>query len=49
MEGAPIAQARKAIEACLGVLSESDSFGLVTFANEVSTFQPTLVPGTREW
>ena len=34
MQGEPIAQARKAIEACLGVLSETDSFGLVAFDNE---------------
>jgi Ca-activated chloride channel family protein len=49
MEGAPIEQARKAIEACLGVLSETDSFGLAAFDDEVSTFQPALVRGTREW
>ena len=48
MKGAPIAQARKAIEACLGVLSPADSFGLVAFDNEVFTFQPALVSGTRE-
>jgi Ca-activated chloride channel family protein len=30
------------------VLSETDSFGLVVFDNEVSTFQPALVAGTRE-
>jgi Ca-activated chloride channel family protein len=49
MQGTPIAQARKAIEACLGVLSESDSFGLAAFDDEVTTFQPSLVSGTREW
>ena len=48
MQGAPIAQARKAIDACLGVLSETDSFGLVAFDNQVVTFQPALVSGTRE-
>ena len=48
MEGEPISQARKAIEACLGVLSETDSFGLVAFDNEVLAFQPALVSGTRE-
>jgi len=48
MQGAPLLQARKAIEACLGALSETDFFGLVAFDHEVSTFQPALVSGTRE-
>jgi Ca-activated chloride channel homolog len=43
MGGVPILQARKAIEACLGVLCETDSFGLVAFDDEVLTFQPALV------
>jgi Mg-chelatase subunit ChlD len=48
MQGEPISQARRAIEACLGLLSETDSFGLVAFNNEVLTFQPTLLSGSRE-
>lgn len=48
MRGEPIAQARKAIDACLGALSETDSFGLVAFGSDVSTFQPALVFGTRD-
>jgi Ca-activated chloride channel homolog len=48
MNGTPILQARKAIDACLAALSETDYFGLVAFANEVLTFQPSLVAGTRE-
>jgi Ca-activated chloride channel family protein len=48
MQGEPISQARRAIEACLGLLSETDSFGLVAFDSEVSTFQPKLVSGSRE-
>jgi Ca-activated chloride channel family protein len=48
MRGAPILQARRAIEACLGALSETDSFGLVAFNTEVLTFQPALVRGTRD-
>jgi Ca-activated chloride channel homolog len=48
MRGAPISQARKAIEACLGALSENDSFGLVAFDNEPLQFQPKLVRGTRK-
>jgi Ca-activated chloride channel family protein len=49
MQGEPLSQARKAIEACLGALSETDTFGLVAFDNEVTTFQPALVSGTREF
>lgn len=48
MRGEPILQARQAIEACLGALSETDSFGLVAFDNQALAFQPALVPGTRE-
>jgi Ca-activated chloride channel family protein len=48
MQGEPISQARKAIEACLGVLSEADSFGLVAFDNDVEAFDQALAPGTRE-
>lgn len=49
MQGVPISQARKAIDACLGVLSETDYFGLAAFDNEVVAFEPALVPGTRGW
>lgn len=48
MEGEPISQARKAIDACLGVLTETDSFGIVAFDDEVATFQPALASGTRQ-
>jgi Ca-activated chloride channel family protein len=48
MAGDPLLQARKAIEACLGALSETDSFGLVAFDNQVEMFQRTLAPATRE-
>ena len=48
MKGEPLAQARKAIEACLSVLSESDFFGLVAFDNQPKPFKPTLQPATRE-
>ncbi|HTT63948.1 MAG TPA: VIT and VWA domain-containing protein [Bryobacteraceae bacterium] len=48
MSGEPLAQARKAIEACLGALCETDSFGLVAFDNAAEAFRPTLVAGTRE-
>jgi Ca-activated chloride channel family protein len=49
MQGEPLAQARQAITACLAVLSETDSFGLVAFDNQVLAFQPVLVSGAREW
>jgi hypothetical protein len=48
MRGEPIAQARKAIDACLGALSETDSFGLVAFDTVPEALHPTLLSGTRE-
>lgn len=48
MQGAPIQQARKAIEACLGALSAEDEFGLIAFDDRTEVFQPSLTPGTKE-
>ena len=48
MGGAPIMQAAKAIDACLGALSAGDSFGLVAFDDRVEAFQPAMQLGTRE-
>jgi Ca-activated chloride channel homolog len=48
MQGAPIAQARKAIEACLAALSETDLFGLLAFDNRVEVCDSHLLAGTRE-
>jgi Ca-activated chloride channel family protein len=48
MEGAPLAQARKAIEACLASLSPEDQFGLVAFDDRIETMDSTLQPGSRE-
>jgi hypothetical protein len=48
MQGAPIAQARKAIEACLATLTEKDWFGLVAFDDQVENMPGLLVTGTRE-
>ena len=48
MQGAPIDQAKKAIEACLATLGTEDRFGLVAFDNKTDDFRPTLQPGTRE-
>jgi Ca-activated chloride channel homolog len=48
MQGAPIAQARKAIEACLAVLDQNDSFGLVAFNNSVECLHPALQGASAE-
>ena len=48
MGGAPIEQARKAVEACLGALGEGDSFGLVAFDSSVECFGHGLAAATRE-
>jgi Ca-activated chloride channel family protein len=48
MQGAPLTQASKAIDACLAALSETDSFGLVAFDDQVEVCDSRLLPGTRE-
>jgi Ca-activated chloride channel family protein len=48
MQGAPIAQASKAIDACLAALSETDFFGLVAFDDQVDACDTHLLAGTRE-
>jgi len=48
MSGQPIAQARKALEACLGALAAQDRFGLVAFDDRVEVFKPSLAEGTSE-
>jgi len=48
MEGAPIQQARRALEACLGALAASDRFGVVAFDDRVEEFRRSLVEGTAE-
>jgi uncharacterized protein DUF1549 len=40
MQGEPIAQARRAIEACLGTLSEQDTFPLLAFDDRVEAMYP---------
>jgi len=47
MEGAPMMQAKKAIEACLGALSEADTFGLVAFDDQIETLDGAMLAGTR--
>jgi hypothetical protein len=46
MAGASIEQAKRAIEACLAVLSDADSFGLVAFDNLTESFETRVVPAT---
>jgi hypothetical protein len=48
MQGEPIAQARKAIDASLAALAEGDSFGLLAFDGQVESMHATLVPATHE-
>jgi len=48
MAGSPIAQARRAIEACLGALSQADSFELLAFDDRVESFRGALCAATQE-
>jgi Ca-activated chloride channel family protein len=48
MEGVPIEQARKALQACLGALGEDDSFGLVAFDDHVDLFDAGLVTASKK-
>jgi Ca-activated chloride channel family protein len=46
MQGAPMKQATRAVEACLGALSERDLFGICAFDDRVETFHPRLLEGS---
>jgi Ca-activated chloride channel family protein len=48
MQGAPIDQAKKAVEACLGALGEDDRFGFVAFDDRVEPFRSELLTSNRE-
>ncbi len=48
MQGAPIAQARKAVEACLAALRDCDSFALLAFGDRVESMSPKPQPATLE-
>jgi Ca-activated chloride channel family protein len=48
MSGTPLHQAKKAIEACLGVLDERDEFGLVTFSSGSEVFRNRLEEATAK-
>lgn len=47
MQGSPIEQARRAIEACLGALSAGDEFGLVVFDNRTEVFAERLLEASK--
>ncbi len=49
MSGEPIRQAKSALLACLGALSENDRFGLVAFDNQVEVLDTLLRPATLFW
>ncbi|MEY3284085.1 MAG: hypothetical protein RIR86_2098 [Acidobacteriota bacterium] len=46
MEGQPMIQARKAIEACLGTMSPEDQFGIVAFDDQIETLSENLRDGS---
>ncbi len=48
MSGLPMAQARKAVEACLGALGDEDRFGIVAFDDMVERFSEKTVPADME-
>ncbi len=48
MQGAPIEQASKGIEACLGALAEDDRFGIVAFSSRFESMDSSLLPGSSE-
>lgn len=48
MCGAPLAQAKRALEACLGALTEQDEFSIVAFESRSTAMSQTPIPATRE-
>jgi len=46
MQGVAMAQARQAVEACLGALSVQDSFGVVAFSDHVDCLEQQLMDGS---
>jgi hypothetical protein len=48
MEGVPIQQALKSVEACLGALSSEDEFGIVAFDDKVTILKTELLRGDSE-
>ena len=47
MQGVPLGQARKALEACLGVLRDNDQFNIIAFDDGVKTFRSKMAEATR--
>jgi Ca-activated chloride channel family protein len=47
MQGEPIEQAKKALEACLGALAEDDQFGIVAFDDRVEHLDAGMCPGDK--
>ena len=48
MQGAPLQQAKAAINACLAVLEADDRLGLVAFSSQAEAWKPGLVPASKE-
>lgn len=48
MEGAPMAQAKKALLACLGAMNPDDAFTVIAFDDRVETMPSGMVHGDRE-
>jgi len=48
MQGLPLAQAKKAIAACLGALDAKDLFGIVAFDNKAELFKSELSESSTE-
>lgn len=48
MQGLPMQQARKALEACLGALQPADQFGIVAFDDITELFRESLTSATKE-
>ena len=47
MQGIPIEQAKKALEACLGALAEDDRFGIVAFDDKIERFDSEMCQGDK--
>jgi Ca-activated chloride channel homolog len=48
MGGTCMKQARAAVRACLGALSQDDEFNIIAFDSEIETLRDTLLPGTQQ-
>lgn len=48
MQGVAMTQARQAVEACLGALSDQDAFGVVTFDSQVECLAEQLMDGSAQ-